>query len=78
MDNTNNKEYWNDYVKYWENKVIEANSESKSVDKTTSDTGFVDYVTMLQIRAGDKLLDLDAGRLGCILILESNTKIVYI
>lgn len=26
-DNTNNKEFWNNYVTYWENKVEQANEE---------------------------------------------------
>lgn len=26
-DNTNNKEFWNNYVTYWENKVKQANEE---------------------------------------------------
>ncbi len=61
MDNTNNKEYWNDYVEYWENKVIEANSKSESNDKTVDDLGFVNYVAILKIQSGDKLLDFGCG-----------------
>ncbi len=61
MDNTNSKEYWNDYVKYWENKVTEANSKSESGDKTIDDLSFVNYVAMLKIRKGDILLDFGCG-----------------
>lgn len=61
MDNTNSKQYWNDYVEYWENKVTEANSKSESGDKTISDLGLINYVGMLQIQAEDKLLDFGCG-----------------
>lgn len=61
MDNTNSKEYWNNYVKYWEDKVTEANSKSESGDKTISDLCFINFVTMLQIQTGDKLLDFGCG-----------------
>lgn len=61
MDNTNSKEFWNNYVEYWENKVIEANSKSESSDKTMSDLLFVNYVAMLQIQKGEKLLDFGCG-----------------
>ena len=61
MDNTNSKEFWNNYVEYWENKVIEANSKSESCDKTMSDLLFVNYVELLQIQKGEKLLDFGCG-----------------
>lgn len=61
MDNTNSKEYWNDYVKYWENKVAEANSKLKFSDKTIDDLSFVNYVAMLKIQDREKILDFGCG-----------------
>ena len=36
-DNTNNKEFWNNYVTYWENKVEQANEEKNAADRTSDD-----------------------------------------
>ena len=42
-DNTNNKEFWNNYVTYWENKVEQANEEKNAADRTSDDKNLETY-----------------------------------
>lgn len=61
MDNTNNKEYWENYVTYWENKVQEANQEHVTGDTTLSDKVMLSYVEKLNLTDTDVFLDFGCG-----------------
>lgn len=60
-DNTNNKEFWNNYVSYWENKVAEANENGNSFDKTVDDILLEDFFNRLKVEPEEKLLDYGCG-----------------
>lgn len=60
-DNTNNKEFWNNYVSYWENKVEEANKDSGAADKTVDDVLLEKFFGRLEVGPEDKLLDYGCG-----------------
>lgn len=60
-DNTNNKEFWNNYVTYWENKVDQANNEKNAIDKTSDDKMFETYFRKLNVKKEDKVLDYGCG-----------------
>lgn len=61
MDNTNNKEFWDKYVDYFDNKIREANSDSNASDKTASDKVYAEYFKLLSIGNEEKLLDFGCG-----------------
>lgn len=61
MDNTNNKQYWNDYVTYWENRVDETNTRKNVNDKTNSDEILEVYYKKLEVKHSDLLLDYGCG-----------------
>jgi len=61
MDNTNNKEYWNNYVSYWENKVKEANVNRNAKDKTNDDVILETYFRKLNVKSTDIMLDYGCG-----------------
>lgn len=61
MDNTNNKQYWNDYVTYWENRVKETNENKEIKDKTSSDAILEMYYKKLQVNKEDVFLDYGCG-----------------
>lgn len=61
MDNTNSKEYWNDYVSYWENKVKEANVDKDAKDKTNDDIIMETYFGKLNVKSTDIMLDYGCG-----------------
>lgn len=48
-DNTNNKEFWNNYVTYWENKVEQANEEKNAADRTSDDKNLETYFRKLDV-----------------------------
>ena len=59
-ENTNNKQYWDDYVDYFENKVKEAEDES-SKDRTSGLEEMKFYLSLLDLNAKDKFLDYGCG-----------------
>lgn len=61
MDNTNNKQYWNDYVTYWEDKVKQANDDKHAEDKTNDDTLLEIYYRKLDVKKNDIFLDYGCG-----------------
>lgn len=61
MDNTNNKQYWNDYVSYWENKVEEANTEKKTPNITSDDIILETYFNKIKLDGTDVILDYGCG-----------------
>lgn len=61
MDNTNNKQYWNEYVSYWENKVREANECETAKDKTMDDLMLETYFKKLRVLSSEKVLDYGCG-----------------
>lgn len=61
MDNTNNKQYWNDYVTYWENRVKEANNGKEVKDKTSDDSILEKYYKKLSVKENDIFLDYGCG-----------------
>lgn len=61
QDNTNNKDFWNSYVTYWENKVEQANMDENANDKTNDDRILENYFKKLQVDLRDKLLDYGCG-----------------
>ena len=56
-DNTNNKEFWNNYVTYWENKVEQANEEKNAADRTSDDKNLENL--MLQKKISFWILGVD-------------------
>lgn len=60
-DNTNNKEFWNNYVTYWENKVKQANEEKNAADRTSDDKNLETYFRKLDVTKKDKFLDFGCG-----------------
>lgn len=60
-DNTNNKDFWNNYVTYWENKVEQANGEKNAVDKTSDDKNLETYFKKLRVEETDQFLDFGCG-----------------
>lgn len=60
-DNTNNKEFWNSYVSYWENKVAEANDSNGASDKTVDDILLEEFFNRLKVEPEEKLLDYGCG-----------------
>lgn len=60
-DNTNNKDFWNNYVSYWENKVAEANKDGSALDKTVDDILLEDFFDRLKVEPEEKLLDYGCG-----------------
>ena len=61
MDNTNNKEFWNHYVDYFENKINEANSDLHADDKTAGDKIYEMYFKKLNVGREEKFLDFGCG-----------------
>lgn len=61
MDNTNSKEYWNEYVAYWEHRVEEANNKKEVKDKTSDDTLLEIYYKKMNVRKNDIFLDYGCG-----------------
>lgn len=61
MDNTNNKQYWNNYVNYWKKRVREANDSKDVKDKTNDDTILELYYKKLEVNDSDKFLDYGCG-----------------
>ena len=72
MDNTNNKEFWNNYVDYFVNKINEANSECDAKDKTASDIVYEQYFKQLDVKGNEKLLDFGCGFCRLFPIYEEN------
>ena len=60
-DNTNNKQFWNNYVTYWENKVKEANNDEFAKDKTSNDEIIEKYFSLLESNINDVVLDFGCG-----------------
>lgn len=60
-DNTNNKDFWNNYVLYWENKVGQANSNGNIIDKTSDDKNLETYFSKLKVGEQEKFLDFGCG-----------------
>lgn len=60
-DNTNNKEFWNEYVTYWEDKVKDANINKEAKDKTNDDTILETYFKKLNVQENDTFLDYGCG-----------------
>ncbi|MCM1216997.1 MAG: class I SAM-dependent methyltransferase [Lachnospiraceae bacterium] len=61
MDNTNNKEYWNNYVTYWENRVKETNEAKEVKDRTNDDFILETYFQSLNVNGMDTFLDFGCG-----------------
>lgn len=60
-DNTNNKEFWNSYVEYWEERIKQANGNEKCTDKTPDDRILETYFQKLQVSKEDMVLDYGCG-----------------
>ena len=60
-DNTNNKEFWNNYVSYWERKVDEANHDNNAADKTVDDKLLLKFYDRLEVTCDEKILDYGCG-----------------
>ena len=61
MENTNNKDFWNDYVTYWENKVGEANQSAQAKDRTGDDSLLENYFLKLGVLPEERFLDYGCG-----------------
>lgn len=61
IDNTNNKEYWENYVSYWKDKVEAANNPEQAKDKTLSDLILKKYLKKLDLVNEDIFLDFGCG-----------------
>ncbi len=61
VDNTNNKEFWDNYVDYFINKIDEANNEKDAADKTANDLVYSGYYKKLEVKEDDKFLDFGCG-----------------
>ena len=61
MKNVNSKEYWNDYVSYWENKVETANTNKNAKDKTCDNDILKTYFRKLNVKDTEKILDYGCG-----------------
>lgn len=59
--NTNNKEYWNEYVTYWEKRVEETNTGKEKKDITASDDILFRNLLSLEIKNTDRFLDFGCG-----------------
>lgn len=57
MDNTNCKQYWENYTSYWEDKVNEANDKENAQDKTLDDELIGIYTKKLNVTSKDTFLD---------------------
>ena len=64
MDNTNNKDYWEKYVSYWESRTADANSGKAIMDRTANDRllqeHFLRLYNMGEQKAG-RILDFGCG-----------------
>lgn len=60
-DNTNNKDYWNNYVDYWEKKVAEANDKNVVGDKTNDNVILREYFKKVNAFPNDRVLDFGCG-----------------
>ncbi len=60
-ENINNKEFWDNYVTYWENKIEEANNDNDAKDKTAGDLIFEQYMEKMNVDVNDKVLDFGCG-----------------
>lgn len=60
-DNTNNKEFWNHYVSYWEDKVEEANKNKDAPDRTADDILLEIFWERLETKPEEMVLDYGCG-----------------
>lgn len=60
MNNTNNKAYWENYVKYWQERVKKTN-DGEQKDKTTSDIIQEVFFELLNVEENEKFLDYGCG-----------------
>lgn len=61
MNNIENKQYWEEYVKYWIEKVGEANTDKGKNDKTLSDEVLKFYIKKLDMKSEKIVLDYGCG-----------------
>lgn len=61
QDHTNDKQFWNNYVTYWESKVQQANEEENAKDKTNDDGILETYFKKLKVNNKDQVLDYGCG-----------------
>ncbi len=61
QDHTNDKQFWNNYVTYWETKVQQANEEENPKDKTNDDGILETYFKKLRVNSKDQVLDYGCG-----------------
>ena len=60
IENTNNKEYWENYVDYWVDKVSQTNNHNAK-DKTLDDHVLNFYLQKLNLSEEDEFLDFGCG-----------------
>lgn len=60
-DNTNKKEYWEEYTTYWKNRVDETNNNPNVKDKTEDDEALVNQLSLLHLGKEDRFLDYGCG-----------------
>lgn len=62
MQKEDTKQYWEDYVSYWLEKVKESNEHNPNTKDTTVDDQILyKYVSKLEFESGNKILDYGCG-----------------
>lgn len=61
MKNLNNKEYWNQYVAYWDERTAAAEGENNIEDKTSGSDVLSNFFRQLGVEREDKFLDYGCG-----------------
>ncbi len=62
MNSKERREYWEDYVEYWNNKVAQANDiYNKEKDKTVNDEIIYQAFDLLEVEQDEKILDFGCG-----------------
>lgn len=59
--NLNNRDYWNEYVTYWEKRVRDTNTGEETKDITSSDDILAKNLEVLHLTTSDVFLDFGCG-----------------